>query len=251
MLSANPTLPALHRLEHHGRSTAALRLEGTGPTLVWLCGYGSDMNSAKASWLTEQCQIWGFSLVKFDFTGNGQSAGNFASVTLTHWVEDALTVIDNLTDGPVILIGSSMGGWVAQLAALQRPDRVKALLLIAPATDMARKFWEEDLDDTGRAEAATTGMLPLNRPIPISYTFAQDALGHCIMQDYISITCPVSILHGMEDDIIDWRRSLTLAEKLVSDKVTVELIKDAGHMLGRDQDLVMLWQIINRLREAA
>jgi pimeloyl-ACP methyl ester carboxylesterase len=126
------------------------RVEGRGPTVVWLGGFHSDMTGTKAQVLADQAEATGGAYLRFDYFGHGESDGAFKDGTISRWREDALAVIDELTEGPLVLVGSSMGGWLACLAAIARPDRVKAMVLIAPAPDFTEKLMEPDLSARGQ-----------------------------------------------------------------------------------------------------
>ena len=130
------------RLDVNGTEIAWRRVDGRGPTVVWLGGFRSEMAGTKADALAAWARASGRDFLRFDYFGHGVSGGDFAEGTITRWRADALAVIDRLTEGPLVLIGSSMGGWLACLAALARPDRVKALVLIAPAADFTSALLE-------------------------------------------------------------------------------------------------------------
>lgn len=249
MLETDPTAPISLRL---GDLTVN-KVTGSGPTIVWLAGYASHMNGPRATWMTEQCQIWSYNLIKFDYRGTGQSKGQsngvFADMTLSHWLEDTLNVIDQLTDGPVILVGSSMGGWLGLKAGTLRPDKIKGLLLLAPAADFTDRFWQA-LTIAERQELTRTGQLPVTetRP-PLSHKFIEDGSKHSLLNAPINYDGPVEIIHGMRDPIVPNHVPHKITELLTSDRVVLHLIKDGVHDLYRPQDLDVTWQALTRLRE--
>src|SRR5436190_16966714 len=140
-----------------GERAAYRALAGEGPTLVWLGGFNSDMTGTKAQALADWAESRGQAYLRFDYFGHGASSGAFAKGTITRWREDTLAVIDALTEGPLVLVGSSMGGWIACLAAIARPDRVKAMVLIAPAPDFTEKLMEPELSEEAKAAIARDG----------------------------------------------------------------------------------------------
>lgn len=229
---------------------AALHQSGSGPTLVWLSGYSSDMNGTKASWLAQQCAIWSYDYMRFDYRGTGQSAGVFHDMTLSDWLDDTLAVIDQLTDRPLILIGSSMGGWLGLKAATLRPNRVKALALIAPAPDFTDQIWHT-LNETERADYAATGSLPDDgRFVAMTYKLMKDGNdNHLLLKKPIAFDGPVEIIHGLRDALVPNETPYTIVDLLASEDVTLHLVKDGAHDLSRPQDLDILWQMITRLRE--
>ncbi|HEY9217705.1 MAG TPA: alpha/beta hydrolase, partial [Phenylobacterium sp.] len=141
-----------------GERLAWRRTEGQGPTIVWLGGYRSDMAGTKAQALADWAAAHGRDFLRFDYFGHGESSGDFEKGTITRWREDALAVMDELTEGPLVLVGSSMGGWIACLAAMAWPERVHGMVLIAPAPDFTEKLIAPGLDEAARAQLAQTGV---------------------------------------------------------------------------------------------
>ena len=218
---------------------------GTNPTVVWLGGFHSDMTGTKAQVLADQAQATGGGYLRFDYFGHGESDGDFAEGTITRWREDALRVIDELTEGPLVLVGSSMGGWLACLAAVARPARVKAMVLIAPAPDFTEKLMEPELPPEAKAAIARDGFW--TRPsdyddggYPITRTLLEDGARWSILPGPVPIDIPVRILQGGVDPDVPWTHALELANALNSDDVVFTLIKDGDHRLSRPQDLERL-----------
>jgi pimeloyl-ACP methyl ester carboxylesterase len=211
---------------------------------VWLGGFRSDMGGTKAQALADWALAGGRAYVRFDYFGHGESDGDFQAGTITRWREDALAVIDELTQGPLVLVGSSMGGWMACLAAMARPERVKALVLIAPAPDFTEKLMAPEMSDEGRAEMARTGvwMRPSDYgdPYPISRALLEDGARWSILDAPVNVTVPVRILQGGADPDVPWRHALELAQGLKSEDVVFTLVKDGDHRLSRPQDIARL-----------
>jgi len=222
---------------HHSRG------EGTG--LVWLGGFMSDMEGSKVLTLEGWAQAAGRPFTRFDYFGHGASSGAFRDGTISRWRDDALRVVDEIADGPLILVGSSMGGWIASLVALARPDRVAGLIFIAPAPDFTEKLMWADFSDEAKAAIVEKGewLNPSEYgydPYPITRALIEDGRTNCIMDGPISITCPVRVLQGMRDPDVPWRHAVEFAELLVSEDVTTNLIKDGDHRLSYDQNLARL-----------
>ena len=219
------------------------RVRGAGPTVVWLGGFKSDMAGTKAEALAAWAARAGRDFLRFDYFGHGVSDGDFAEGTIGRWREDSLAVIDALVEAPAILVGSSMGGWIACLAALARPGKVKALVLVAPAADFTEKLMWAQLGPAERCEIETRGywMRPSPYdPYPITRTLIEDGRRWQIMDGPIAIDGPVRILQGALDPDVPWRHALALAEAIVSDDLVFTLVKDADHSMSRPQDLERL-----------
>ncbi len=233
------------KLKHDGASIAWRRVEGDGRTVVWLGGFRSEMAGTKADALARWAMSTGRDFLRFDYFGHGVSGGDFLNGTITRWRGDALAIIDQLTDGPLILVGSSMGGWLACLAALARPDRVKALVLIAPAADFTSALLEPSLPKEARVALERDGVW--RRPsdydpagYPITAKLLEDGARWTILPGPISIENPVRILQGGADHDVPWRHALALSHVLKSENVVFTLIRDGDHRLSRPQDLVRL-----------
>lgn len=214
------------------------------PTFIWLSGYRSDMAGGKAQAVSSWAWENGNGAVLFDYSGHGESEGRFEDGTISAWREDALAAIDTLSDGPLILVGSSMGGWIALLAALARPERVKALVLIAPAPDFTEKLMWAGLTPEQQEEIMTRGVTlrpsDYGTPDPITRALIEDGRGWQILDAPIAFDGPVRILQGMEDPDVPWTHALRINEQLTSPDVVLTLIKDGDHRLSRDQDVARL-----------
>ncbi|OHB30602.1 MAG: alpha/beta hydrolase [Phenylobacterium sp. RIFCSPHIGHO2_01_FULL_69_31] len=237
-------------LDRPDGSRLAWRLvEGAGPTVVWLGGFKSDMTGTKAEALADWALAQGRAYVRFDYFGHGASSGDFAEGTITRWREDAIAVLNELTAGPLVLVGSSMGGWIACLAAMALPPRVAAMVLIAPAPDFTEKLMAPEIPPEGRAALAANGVWlrpsEYGDPYPITRNLLEDGARWSILGgEPIPIQIPVRILQGGEDPDVPWRHALELAQGLKGDDVVFTLIKDGDHRLSRPQDIARLIAVV-------
>jgi pimeloyl-ACP methyl ester carboxylesterase len=213
--------------------------------VVWLGGFHSDMTGEKASVLHAKCAEAGRSFVRFDYFGHGESSGDFAEGTIGRWRSDGLAVADRLTEGPLVLVGSSMGGWMALLVALARPERVKGLVLLAPAPDFTDKLMWASFDESQRRQIMEQGFW--TRPSdydPAGYPITRDLIVEGrewnVLDGEIGIDVPVRILQGGLDADVPWTHSLDLADKLRSKDVVWSLVKDGDHRLSRPQDIARM-----------
>lgn len=231
-------------LDAGGARLAWRRRAGKGPAVVWLGGFGSDMTGTKAQVLADWAAGRGQDFLRFDYFGHGASDGGFRDGTISRWRADALAVIDELTQGPLVLVGSSMGGWISCLVALSRPQRVKAMVLVAPAPDFTERLMKPDLPPEGLAALERDGVWtppsPYGEGLPITKGLLEDGARWSILDQEVDITCPVRILQGGADPDVPWRHALDLALCLESTDVTYTLIKDGDHRLSRPQDLERL-----------
>lgn len=236
----------------HGVDIAYQRSAGRGPTRVWLCGFRSDMGGTKAAWLHAQAEAQGAPFLRFDYRGCGQSSGAFQHGTIGLWLEDALAVIDKASDGPLVLIGSSMGGWLALLAARARPERVKGLMLIAPAPDFTERLMWPEMDAAARKAVTEKGvwMRPSDydpTPTPITRALIEDGRAHQLLDNDIAFAGPVRIVHGQSDPDVPWGLSLELAERLTSDDVQMTFVKNGDHRLSTPGNLALLGAVLDEL----
>jgi hypothetical protein len=213
-------------------------------TFVWLCGFKSDMSGGKAITVEAWTQAAGHGALLFDYSGHGQSGGRFEDGTISAWREDALAVIDAQTDGPLVLVGSSMGGWMALLAALARPERVKGMVLIAPAPDFTEKLMWPEFTPDQQAEIMSEGFTlrpsAYGEPYPITRALIEDGRQWSILDKDIPFAGPVRILQGMQDPDVPWGHALALAASLTSPDLVLTLVKDGEHRLSRDEDIARL-----------
>ncbi len=235
-----------------GATIAYRRSAGKPPGVVFLGGFMSDMSGTKATTLHEFCRTRGQAFLRFDYFGHGASSGDFADATVGRWKDDMLAVLDELTEGPQVLVGSSIGGWIMLLAALARPKRVAALVGIASAPDATEALMWPRLPDHVRDAIMRDGAAR----VPSSYAsegylitrvLIEDGRRHLLPAEGVPIVCPVRLLHGIEDADVPWRTSLDLALKIASPDVQVILVKDGDHRLSRVQDLALLLRTIEPL----
>lgn len=225
--------------------------DGTQAGLVWLGGFRSDMLSTKAQALDDFAKAEGRAYLRFDYSGHGESAGQFEAGTIGAWTAQSLAVIRALTTGPQILIGSSMGGWIAllvarELARLGETDRLGGMVLIAPAIDFTEKLIWSQLSSALRAEIEQTGqwMRPsaYGPPFQITKNLIEEGRLHILLEegDVVRSFCPVHILQGMADPDVPWQHVMKLVHHMAGDPVTVTLIKDGDHRLSQPQDIERL-----------
>ena len=214
---------------------------GTGPTVIFLPGYASDMEGSKALALEQWAKARGQAYLRFDYGGCGQSEGKFEEQSFADWRDDALAMIDEVAQGPVVLAGSSMGGWIMLCAAKLRPERVIGCVGIAPAPDFTDWGFSTDekmrLLQEGRIERAN----PYG-PLPTVYTsrFWQSGEANRLMFGEIPIDCPVRLVQGQRDPDVPWHRAGRLAELLRSADVQTWLVKDGDHRLSRESDIALI-----------
>jgi pimeloyl-ACP methyl ester carboxylesterase len=235
-----------------GATIAYHRLPGAAPGIVFLGGFRSAMTGTKALFLEDYCRRRGRAYVRFDYFAHGASSGDVADGVVGRWRDDAVAVIDSLTEGRQILIGSSMGGWIMLLAALERPARVAALVGIAVAPDFTQELLWPRLSPEQRREIEKTGRVVLPSdydPAGYLYTRAliEDGRQHLLLGAPIPLDVPVRLLHGLADASVPWGLSLKLAERLTSRDVAVTLVKAGDHRLSSESDLARLAQTLDGL----
>lgn len=228
-----------------GERIAYRRLPGKEPGIVFLGGFMSDMTGTKATALEAFCKARGQAFLRFDYFGHGASTGAFRDGTIGRWRDDALAVIDRLTEGKQILVGSSMGGWIMLLAALARPERVAALVGIAPAPDFTEDLlWPSFTPEEQRRLLAEGAITVPSQYDPRGYTVTrrliEEGRDHLLLARTVKIASPVRLLHGMKDEDVPWETSLRLAERLASEDVRVTLVKNGDHRLSTEADLALL-----------
>ena len=228
-----------------GVTIAYRRIDGKAPCVVFLGGFMSDMQGIKAVELEWYCRSAGQAFTRFDYRGHGESTGNFEDGTISDWLSDALAVIDKCTEGPLVLVGSSMGGWIMLLAALARSERVAGMIGIAAAPDFTRDLmWDrftEDIKNTLKTEGVYYEPSEYGEePYTVTMKLIEDGRNHLLLDRTIALHCPVRLLHGMRDDSVPWITASRIADKILSDDVRIFLVKDGDHRLSRDQDIVRL-----------
>ena len=228
----------------NGTSIAYNKLEGNPPGLIFMNGFMSDMNGSKALALEQHCQERGLAFLRFDYMGHGNSSGNFADGTIGLWAQNALTAFDELTEGPQIIVGSSMGGWMKILTAVSRPERVAGLVGIAAAPDFTEDLLPKQLTEIQLSKIQENGFVVIPSEYEIPYTITKklldDGTKHLVLRNEIPVDCPVRLLHGLEDTSVPWKTALKIQKMVRSKDVEVTLIKNGDHRLSREEDLEKL-----------
>ena len=235
-----------------GHEIAFRRERGTTPGIVFLIGFNSAMTGTKATWLAERCHAEGRAFLRFDPFGHGESSGRLAEGTVGRWAADAIAMIDALTEGPQLLVGSSMGAWIASLAALARPQRVAGLVGIAAAPDFTRELIEPSLPPAAREALAREGvwLRPSAygpNPYPISRLMLEEAREHLLLPRRLRFDFPVRLLHGLADPDVPASLSLRLAHAIDGADVSVTLIPGGDHRLSSPADLDLLGRTIDQI----
>ncbi|MBI2256100.1 MAG: alpha/beta hydrolase [Proteobacteria bacterium] len=246
-------------LAYHRRNLAANDREADGintravpPGIIFLGGFASDMTGTKAMALDAYCAATGRAFVRFDYRGHGQSSGKFTDGTIGAWRDDVLAVIDRLTEGPQILVGSSMGGWLMLLASLARPDRIHALVGLAAAPDFTEELMWQTMDAAMQQRLMQDGRIEepsaySDEPYVITRGLIEDGRKHLLLRNALHIDRPVRLIHGQSDEDVPFSVSLRLADRLVSRDVVVSLVKDGDHRLSRQQDIERLMLAIEEV----
>jgi len=235
----------MHHTLYDGRRIAFRLTQGTGPALVFLPGYMSDMAGSKAAALLAEAEAQRRACLLMDYSGCGASDGDFADGTLSRWRDEVLALIASYVAGPVVLAGSSMGGWLMLLVAARLKDRVAGMIGIAPAPDFTR--WGYSEAQRAQLTAGETIYEPNPygpEPTPTHAKFFADAECHLRLERDVNLTCPVRLIHGQRDADVPWDISLRLAATLRSDDIQVTLIKDGDHRLSRPSDIALIKAIV-------
>ena len=237
-----------------GRDIAVLHRDGGPPGLFWLGGFRSDMAGSKATAIDAFAEKRGLAATRFDYSGHGRSGGRFEDGTISRWLEEARAVFDRFAGAPQIVIGSSMGGWIAlRLAeALRGSGRLAGMVLIAPAVDMTRKLMWDTWTKKARKELETTGAFSQpsdysDEPYLITRGLIEDGDAHLYGDRLIETGCPVHILQGTEDTDVPWRHATELVTRFASDDVVLTLVKGGDHRLSRPEDIARLEAAIDGL----
>ena len=234
-----------------GVELAWARLAGRGPTIVFLPGFNSDMAGNKAMALRDWCAAHGRAMLRLDYSGHGESGGAFADGTIGRWMADARAVIAHAMTGEMVLVGSSMGGWIGLLLGQQFGARVVGLVGIAAAPDFTEVLMWEGMMPAEQARLMGDGFIAVPSEYGEDYVITrgliEDGRRHLVLGGSIGVRCPVRLLQGQRDDDVPWEHALKLAELLESDDVQVVLVKDGDHRLSRDQDLGLLRRTVAAL----
>jgi pimeloyl-ACP methyl ester carboxylesterase len=232
------------------RSIAVRARSGSVPGLFWLGGFNSDMKGTKALALDAWAAEHGRACVRFDYSGHGESGGAFIDGTIGRWLEESLVVFERFCSGPQVLIGSSMGGWMALLLAREiarRPGSrasLTGLVLIAPAPDFTEQLMWNGFSPEVKREIETNGVWlrpsQYGEPYPITRTLIEEGRNHLLLGSAIDVGCPVRILQGAQDPDVPWQHAFALAHRLPSDDVVLTMIQDGDHRLSRPQDIARI-----------
>jgi pimeloyl-ACP methyl ester carboxylesterase len=246
---------AVRRRAAHEFGQESTQQSGRGPGLVWLGGFKSDMQGSKAVALDDWARDHGRAAVRFDYSGHGESGGDFADGTIGRWLEESVAVFERFCDGPQVLIGSSMGGWMALLLAReikkrQEQQQAKASLagvvLIAPAPDFTEELMWKNFPAAVKKEIETKGvwLRPSDygdgSPYPITRNLIEEGRNHLVLGSAIDLGCPVRILQGAQDPDVPWQHAFALTHRLPADDVVLTMIQDGDHRLSRPQDIARI-----------
>ncbi len=225
----------------------------SGLTYVWLSGFKSDMTGTKVTVLEDWAKQAGHGFLAFDYSGHGVSGGAFEDGTISAWREDALAAIEGLTSGDLVLVGSSMGGWMALLSALALQPRIACMVLLAPAPDFTQKLMWPDFSPEQQAEIMDKGLTlrpsDYGEPYPITRDLIEDGKQWALLDAPIEVDMPIRILQGMQDPDVPWAHAFKLVDALTSEDLVFSLIKDGDHRLSRDQDIARLVATCGELAE--
>lgn len=232
------------RKDNHFLSYKRLKFEESTskPGWIFISGYGADMQGPKATFIFELAQKTKTNCLIFEHFGHGTSSGSLDEGTIGRWKEDTIAFLDEFTEGPQILIGSSLGGWLLLLAALERPQRVHGMIGIASAPDFTETYWNA-MTPNQRKALMRDGEVDLTiwgRTRRISRILVEDGRANFVMNRPLHYSCPVILLHGEKDDLIPWEISQKLLEHIDAPSVTLTLIKNGDHGLIRPQDFDVL-----------
>ncbi len=225
---------------------------GKSPGVVFCAGFNSDMTGTKAVALDAHCRDTGRAFVRFDYFGHGSSSGELRDGTIGRWKDDTVTVIDHLTEGPQIVVGSSMGGWIMLLAALARPARIAGLLGIAPAPDFTEDLMWAEFDESTRETLRRDGVYLRpsdygDEPCAVTLRLIEEGRNHLLLREPVRLTCPLRILQGMNDPDVPWRRALTLVEAYQGADVEATFVKEGDHRLSEPGDIARLLRTVDAL----
>lgn len=250
MNSPTPINQILSRSD--GTTIAYNRLKGKSVGVVFLGGFMSDMTGSKAIALEKHCKQRGQAFLRFDYSGHGQSSGAFCDGTISKWTDDAVFAIEQLSEGPQLLVGSSMGGWIMLLVALRLQKRVAGLIGVAAAPDFTEDLIARELNDEQRLAMQRDGsvLVPCdydNKPYTITQALIDDGQNNLLLNNSISISQPVRLIQGMKDKDVPWATALKLQEKLAGDDVETILVKNGDHRLSEPHDMKRLTKTLDLL----
>lgn len=224
--------------------------QGQSPCVIFCAGFNSSMQGDKAKRLEQYCQSRGQAFLRFDYQAHGESSGDFAQGSISIWLADTVAMIDHVLAMPkldkVLLVGSSMGAWLALLATLQRRSQVSGLLLIAGAFEMTRYYAERlkglavEQDQQGRQFYSVPNNYDDQQPYRIYQHLLDDGKTHVLSDEITQLKLPIHLLHGMQDEVIPWQRSESLIQRLTAAQAKLTLVNDGDHRLSKKSDLALL-----------
>ncbi|MBS0546578.1 MAG: alpha/beta hydrolase [Proteobacteria bacterium] len=235
-----------------GNFVAYARTAGHAPTVVFLGGFRSDMTGTKAVALEQWARARGNAFLRFDYLGHGQSSGRFEDGTIGRWLDDSLAAIDALTSGKLVLVGSSMGGWLSLLVALKRPERLSGLVLIAAAPDFTERMLLAGLSPEEQATLQKEGRLERPsqyspEPSVFTWKLIEEGRNHLVLDKKLALPCPVRLLHGQNDPDVPWEYSLQIAQHLDAPDVVTTFVKGGDHRLSTQADIARLIATVEEL----
>lgn len=244
------------RVRDDGARIAYRYVRGHSPCVVFLGGFSSDMTGTKASHIAAHCQARGHACLRFDYQGHGASSGSFLDGTIGTWRDDALDVIEHCTEGPLVLVGSSMGAWIMTLVAEPLARRLAGLVGIASAPDFTEDLIWPRLVPELREALERDGLIHLpseytESGTPVTLGLIEDARNHRVLDARVRVDCAVRLLHGLEDRDVPWEQSLRLLQVLEARDASLELVKDGDHRLSTPADLARISRILDELLGSA
>lgn len=225
------------------------------PLVMFCGGWRSDMAGTKATYLEEQCRARGQGYVRFDYSGHGESDGKFEDGTIGSWAQDALDVLDHITRDPVVLVGSSMGGWIALLAARARSGIIHGVVGIAAAPDFTQEIYYERLDQDQRYQLDQKGFVELpndysDEPYYFTKAFFEEAQNNLLLDRGLQVDFPVHLIQGMQDKDVPWQTAVRIQNSLGGESVDITFVDDGDHRLSRPEDLALIDKEVRSLSGA-
>ena len=232
-----------------GRKIAYHKVEGEGPGVVFLGGFSSDMEGSKATYLEVWAREKGRAFIRFDYSGHGESSEKFVDGCIGEWADDAYEVISHLTDGPQVLVGSSMGGWISLLVAKRMPARIAGMVGIAATPDFTEDSMWDWMDDIMRAKLAREGVVYIpsdyGDPYPITDKLIKDGRKQLVLREPLNLPFPVRLLHGTADKDVKMDVALRLLEHANGDDIRLSFVKGADHSFSEDRCLRLIGKTIH------
>jgi pimeloyl-ACP methyl ester carboxylesterase len=236
-----------------GIKIAAKKLEGVLPTVIFLPGVFSNMEGTKARYLEKCCKKRNQAYIRFDYRGHGQSEGVFEEGTLSDWLKDTLLVLDELARGPVVAVGSSMGGWIALLAAMARPELIRGLVGVASSPDFTQTLYHERLTGEQRRQLDQDGSISQpseyrDEPVIITQKLIEDDKKHLLLhRESLNLNIPVCLIHGKNDSDVSWKKSEKLHQIIGKEDCELILVSDGQHRLSREKDLALIDKHVQKI----